>query len=66
MSRITRDPNVKDGKPCIRDLGITVFTILKLLELGYSPERIMDWYPQLELADIEEAKKYSMEKKQRK
>ena len=40
IERITHDPAVMDGKPCIRGLRVTVGTILGLLATGKPRERI--------------------------
>ena len=53
--RITHDPAVLGGKPCIRDLRIRVGTIMGLMASGASRERILAAYPLLEPADLEEA-----------
>ncbi len=50
--RITRNPDVMGGKPCIRGLRVTVGMILGLLAAGKSHERILKAYPYLELEDI--------------
>ena len=59
FERITHDPAVMSGLPCIRDLPITVATILNLLGDGTSRERILQAYPQLEPEDIKEALAYA-------
>ncbi|MCG8457937.1 MAG: DUF433 domain-containing protein [Holophagales bacterium] len=43
--RITLDPNVLGGKPCIRGLRITAATLLGLLGFGHSEEEILSAYP---------------------
>ena len=60
LSRITLDPNVMGGKPCIRGMRVTVGTILGLLAAGHSEERILKAYPYLEPEDIREALTYAM------
>jgi uncharacterized protein (DUF433 family) len=55
FERITHDPAVMGGKPCIRGLRITVGVILGLLSEGVSHERILEAYPHLEPEDIEAA-----------
>lgn len=51
--RITVDPNIHFGKPCITGTRIPVQAVLELLREGLSPEDILrDYYPDLELADI--------------
>jgi uncharacterized protein (DUF433 family) len=47
------------GKPCIRGMRVTVGTILGLLAPGESRERILQAYPYLEPADIDEAPSYA-------
>jgi len=52
--RISHDPAVMGGKPCIRGLRITVGTVVGLIASS-SRERILQAEPQLEAADIDEA-----------
>ncbi|MEB3322502.1 MAG: DUF433 domain-containing protein [Synechococcaceae cyanobacterium] len=59
FSRITHDPAVMGGKPCIRGLRITVATIVGLIASGTTRERILTAYPHLQAADIEEALAYA-------
>jgi uncharacterized protein (DUF433 family) len=59
IERITHDPDVMGGKPCIRGLRITVGTILGLLASGKSRERILQAYPSLEPEDIDAALAYA-------
>lgn len=59
MERITHNPEVMGGKPCIRGLRITVGTILGLLASGKSRERILEVYPYLEPADIDASLAYA-------
>ncbi len=59
FSRITHDPAVMGGKPCIRGLRVTVGTIVGLLASGESRERILQAYPYLEPADLDEALAYA-------
>jgi len=55
LNRITLDPAVMGGRPCIRGLRVTVGTIVGLMGAGRSREEILKLYPYLEPADIEEA-----------
>jgi uncharacterized protein (DUF433 family) len=57
--RITHDPAVMGGKPCIRGLRVTVGTILGLLAAGESKERILAAYPYLEPSDLDEVLAYA-------
>lgn len=52
LQRISIDPNVCFGKPCIRGHRIWVSLILDMLSSGMSTQEILDQYPQLEEADI--------------
>jgi uncharacterized protein (DUF433 family) len=59
IARITHDPAVMGGKPCIRGLRVTVGTLLGLLASGHSRERILKAYPYLESDDIDAAIAYA-------
>lgn len=59
LMRITFDPNVMGGKPCIRGLRVTVGTIVGLVASGYSTADILKAYPYLEEKDIREALAYA-------
>lgn len=59
LTRITFDPNVMGGKPCIRGLRVTVGTIVGLIASGYSTHDILKAYPYLEEEDIHEALTYA-------
>lgn len=52
LERITSNPENFDGKPIIRDLRISVKTVLTLLARGSSRREILEDYPALEIADI--------------
>jgi uncharacterized protein (DUF433 family) len=52
FERITTDPNVRFGKPCIRGHRITVQEILEWLSSGASQQQILADYPQLEPEDF--------------
>lgn len=59
LTRITFDPKVMGGKPCIRGLRVTVGTVVGLVASGYSNREILDAYPYLDEADIREALSYA-------
>ena len=59
LTRITFDPEVMGGKPCIRGLRVTVGTIVGLLAAGHSTADILKAYPYLEEEDIREALAYA-------
>ncbi len=52
LGRITIDPDVCHGKPCIRGLRYPVESVLELLGSGMSSEEILGDYPDLEREDI--------------
>ena len=57
--RITRNPLIMGGKPCIRGMRITVGTIAGLVAVGRSREEILKLYPDLENEDISAALSYA-------
>ncbi len=59
LTRITRNPAVMGGKPCIRGLRVTVGTIVGLLAAGHTEDEILGAYPYLERNDIREALAYA-------
>jgi uncharacterized protein (DUF433 family) len=59
FDRITVDPTVLGGKPCIRGLRFPVSRLLGLLAAGETREAILENYPYLEPADIDEALRYA-------
>ena len=52
LSRISIDPNICFGKPCIRGHRIWVSLVLDLLAGGWTVEQLLDQYPGLEEADV--------------
>ena len=61
LSRISVDPNICFGKPCIKGTRIWVSLILDFLADGMSQEDILKEYPQLQLDDIRAAIAYGAE-----
>ena len=59
FKRITVDPAVCTGKPCIRGLRFPVARLLGLLAAGETREAILANYPYLEAGDIDEALRYA-------
>ncbi|QQO55084.1 MAG: DUF433 domain-containing protein [Thiohalocapsa sp. PB-PSB1] len=59
IDRITINPRVMGGKPCIRGIRITVGTITGLLSAGKTNEDILKLYPDLEKEDIFAALAYA-------
>ena len=59
LDRITRDPEVMGGKPCLRGMRVTVGTIVGLVAAGHSNAQILAAYPYLEEEDIRQALAYA-------
>jgi uncharacterized protein (DUF433 family) len=59
FDRITMDPAVMGGKPCLRGLRVTVGTITGLVASGAAFTEILALYPYLEEADIRAALSYA-------
>ncbi len=57
--RISHDPAVMGGKPCIRGMRVTVGTIVGLVAAELCPAAILEHYPYLEEGDIREALAYA-------
>lgn len=59
FERITHDPAVMGGKPCIRGMRVTAGMVLGLLASGKTRERILQAYPYLEPEDIDAVVEYA-------
>lgn len=59
FERITVDPDICTGKPCIRGLRFPVSRLLGLLAAGETKETILKAYPYLEAEDIDAALNYA-------
>ncbi len=59
LKRITFDPQIMGGKPCIRGKRVTVGTIVGLIATGETIDDILAAYPYLEREDIMEALSYA-------
>lgn len=59
LDRITRDPVIMGGKPCLRGMRVTVGTVVGLVAAGYSHAEILAAYPYLEEEDIRQALAYA-------
>jgi uncharacterized protein (DUF433 family) len=59
LTRITMDPAVMGGKPCIRGMRVTVGTVVGLLASGRSVAEVLGAYPYLQEPDIREALAYA-------
>lgn len=59
LDRITFDPQMMGGKPCIRGMRVTVGTVVGLVASGITFENILIAYPYLEIDDIKQALSYA-------
>jgi len=59
LDRITFDPKVMGGKPCIRGMRVTVGTLVGLVASGHTTDQILEAYPYLEAPDIQQALAYA-------
>ena len=60
LDRITFDPNVMGGRPCIRGLRITAGMVAGLIASGHERAEILKLYPYLEAEDITQALQYAV------
>ncbi|MEW6079157.1 MAG: DUF433 domain-containing protein [Thermodesulfobacteriota bacterium] len=59
LARITFNPEVMGGKPCIRGMRVTVGMIVGLIAAGHTRQEVLEMYPYLENGDIDEALRYA-------
>jgi uncharacterized protein (DUF433 family) len=59
LERITHDPAVMGGRPCIRGMRVTVGTVVGLLASGHSMDEVLKAYPYLEKDDVQAALSYA-------
>ncbi|MEM2049744.1 MAG: DUF433 domain-containing protein [Thermoproteota archaeon] len=59
LDRITFDPEVMGGQPCIRGLRIPVSLIVRLVASGKTVREILEDYPELEEEDVKQALEYA-------
>ncbi len=59
FERITADPKICTGKPCVRGLRFPVSRLLGLLASGETRESVLKAYPYLEPGDIDQALQYA-------
>lgn len=65
LERITIDPGVRSGKPCIRGTRITVSDVFDYLAGGMSVEEILTDFPDLTAADIQACFAYAGDRDRR-
>jgi uncharacterized protein (DUF433 family) len=59
LDRITQDPRVMGGRPCIRGMRVTVGTVVRQVGAGHSIGEILADYPYLEREDVLQALRYA-------
>jgi uncharacterized protein (DUF433 family) len=59
LDRITQDPEVMGGKPCIRGMRVTVGMIVGQIGAGHTIEEVLAEYPYLEHEDVLQALSYA-------
>lgn len=59
LTRVTVDPQVMGGKPCIRGMRVTVGTIVGLIACDKTVQDVLTEYPYLEREDVLEALSYA-------
>jgi uncharacterized protein (DUF433 family) len=59
LDRITRNPEIMGGKPCLRGMRVIVGTVVGLVASGHSNAETLAAYPYLEEADIRQALAYA-------
>jgi uncharacterized protein (DUF433 family) len=59
FDRVTHNPDVMGGKPCIRGMRVAVGVVVGLIGAGHSIEEILEAYPYLEREDILQAVRYA-------
>jgi len=59
LRRITFDPGIMGGKPCIRGMRVTVGMIVGLVASGHTKQEVLGMYPYLEGEDVDEALRYA-------
>lgn len=61
IQRVTTDPAIAGGKPCIRGTRIYIDIILDGMAEGLTAEQIIDHYPHLTQEDVRAALAYAAE-----
>ena len=59
LDRITRNPEIMGGRPCIRGMRVTVGTLVGLVASGHSNAEILAFCPYLDEEDIRQALAYA-------
>ena len=59
LDRITQNPGVMGGRPCIRGMRVTVSMVVRQVGAGHSIDEILTDYPYLEREDVLQALRYA-------
>jgi len=59
FDRITRNPEVLNGQPCIRNLRLSVKRVLEILAVYGNRKELFNEYPELEEKDLKQALEYA-------
>ncbi len=59
FDRITRNPEILNGQPCIRGLRISVKRVLEILAVYKDRNELFNEYPELDEKDIKQALEYA-------
>ena len=59
LNRITQQPSVMGGKPCIRGMRVTVGMVVGQIGAGHSVDEILTDHPYLEREDVMQALRYA-------
>lgn len=59
LNRITQQPSVMGGKPCVRGMRVTVGMVVGQIGAGHSVDEILTDYPYLEREDVMQALRYA-------
>ena len=59
IGRVSIDPNICGGKPCIQGTRIYIAILLDALAEGLTPEEILDHFPSLKIEDVRAAIAYA-------
>jgi uncharacterized protein (DUF433 family) len=65
MNRITLEPGKRGGRPCIRDLRITVYDVLSMLSTNMTQQEILEDFPELEPEDIRAALTFAADRERK-
>ena len=64
-NRISIDPTIRSGKPCIKDTRITVYNILEYLAGGMTEKEILEDFPSLSKEDIQATLAFAADRERR-